>query len=115
MQIADLIRRIVSINDRAKKGPVPDSEVLPVLKEALAALPAAWKDHGGVSEGLSGSIENTIRRAEEGMREDPVQLLGDLVEWEQQMGGWEAPVWDRARRYVHGTPTALADNDFEPM
>lgn len=60
----NLIHRIAEINDRARKGPVPDSEVLPVLKEAIAALPAAWQEHGGVSKELADSLESTIRKAE---------------------------------------------------
>jgi hypothetical protein len=28
------------------------------------------------------------------------QILRDLLEWEQRMGGWDAPAWQRARRFA---------------
>lgn len=34
------------------------------------------------------------------MSHDPIAVLRDLLEWAQQLGGWEAPVWDRARECV---------------
>ena len=32
--------------------------------------------------------------------EDPLQLLRDLLTWEEERGGWEAPVWDRVRKFL---------------
>lgn len=29
-----------------------------------------------------------------------LSLLSDLLEWEQETGGWEAPIWNKARRLL---------------
>jgi hypothetical protein len=47
-------------------------------------------------------VARNARRAE--MAHGALQSgLRDLLAWEQAMGGWEAPCWDRARRLAEGT------------
>ena len=34
-------------------------------------------------------------------RNDLLALLQKLLDWEEAMGGWEAPVWDEAREAIN--------------
>lgn len=29
------------------------------------------------------------------------QIIADLLEWAEQTGGWEAPVWQRAHKHIY--------------
>ncbi len=48
------------------------------------------------SPGFGGSETRGVDRE----RSDQMIILRDLVGWADYMGGWEAPVWRRARRAI---------------
>lgn len=37
------------------------------------------------------------------------EILSDLVEWAARTGGWEAPVWTRAKAYLRAHPIVAKD------
>ena len=47
-------------------------------------------------------------------RQEMLEVLGGLLEWEAQQGGWEAPCWTRARRLRDLLSEQLAAPELHP-